>query len=141
MNVQYAGGPACQKRGAGGPSAPPNNLLKFVDFVSERGCNSQGCKIVYFVKILFYNFRKSVSIMANKMKLIIDTDPGVDDAMALGIALTWPSAQILAVTGVHGNISCEQACKNVLKILKVFGREDVLVYKGADSPIFGNYMV
>ena len=79
--------------------------------------------------------------MANKMKLIIDTDPGVDDAMALGIALTWPNAEILAVTGVHGNISCEQACKNVLKILKVFGREDVLVYKGADSPIFGNYLV
>eukprot|EP00112_Aurelia_sp_Birch-Aquarium-sp1_P014717 Seg3190.3 transcript_id=Seg3190.3/GoldUCD/mRNA.D3Y31 product="Inosine-uridine preferring nucleoside hydrolase" protein_id=Seg3190.3/GoldUCD/D3Y31 len=70
------------------------------------------------------------------MKLIIDTDPGIDDAMALGIALTWPNAEILALTAVNGNISCEQACKNTLKIRKVFGREDVPVYKGADNPVF-----
>ena len=35
---------ARRKRGAGGASAPPNNLLKFADFVSEKGCKSQGCK-------------------------------------------------------------------------------------------------
>ena len=83
----------------------------------------------------------SISGMATKIKLIIDTDPGVDDAMALGIAFKWPNAEILALTGVCGNVPCGQACKNILKVRKVFGREDVPVYKGAEKPVFGKYMV
>ena len=75
--------------------------------------------------------------MANKtIKLIIDTDPGYDDAMAIAAALKWPNVEVLAITCVKGNVSCEQACKNALKIRKVFGHENVPVIKGAEKPLY-----
>ena len=72
----------------------------------------------------------------NTIKLIIDTDPGFDDAMAIAAAFKWPNVEVLGITCVKGNVSCEQACKNALKIRKVFGDETVPVFKGAEKPIF-----
>lgn len=69
------------------------------------------------------------------MKMIIDTDPGVDDAMALGIAFTWPNTDILAITCVNGNIPLDTACTNALKLQKVFGREDIPTHRGAARPL------
>ena len=71
------------------------------------------------------------------IKLIIDTDPGVDDALALGIALTWPTAEVVAVTCVHGNVGVDQCCINASKVLDAFGRQDVPLYKGAAKPLIG----
>ena len=71
-----------------------------------------------------------------KIKLIIDTDPGFDDAMAIAAAIKWPNVEILAITCVSGNVSCSKACINALKIRKIFGGEDIPVYKGAESPIY-----
>ncbi len=71
------------------------------------------------------------------MKIIIDTDPGFDDAMAIGVALTWPNTDVLAITCVNGNVKVDQACKNALKLRKLFKREDVPVHKGAKTPMLG----
>ena len=65
------------------------------------------------------------------MKVIIDTDPGVDDAVALGIALTRSDVQVLAITTCPGNVDVEKTTINALKVLEVFERPDIPVYKGA----------
>ncbi len=71
----------------------------------------------------------------NEKKIIIDTDPGIDDAMAIGIALTWPNINVLAMTCVNGNVNVDDTCTNALKLRKLFGREDVPVYKGTGTPL------
>ena len=69
------------------------------------------------------------------MKLIIDTDPGNDDAVALGIACAARGVDILAVTSVPGNADIEKTTTNTLEILQIFGRYDIPVYRGASKAI------
>lgn len=73
----------------------------------------------------------------DKVRLIVDVDPGVDDAMALSLALTSKRASLEAITVVAGNTFLENAYSNALRVMKVLGRENVPVYKGADRPITG----
>ena len=54
-------------------------------------------------------------------RVVIDTDGGVDDALALLLALRSPELQIAAITTVHGNVPVDQATKNVLLVLDRFG--------------------
>lgn len=69
-------------------------------------------------------------------KIIIDTDPGIDDALALLLALAAKDQlEVLALTTVNGNVGIEQVTKNVFKILKIAGREEVPVYKGNAKPL------
>jgi len=56
-----------------------------------------------------------------KKRVIIDTDPGVDDALALLLALRSPELQVEAVTTVDGNVPVEQATKNAVLLLDLFG--------------------
>ncbi|MDL5157021.1 nucleoside hydrolase [Actinomycetospora termitidis] len=67
--------------------------------------------------------------------LIIDTDPGVDDAFALAVAARAPEVDLLAVTTVHGNVGVEQTTENARRLLGTFGRPDVPVGRGADRPL------
>lgn len=67
-------------------------------------------------------------------RIIIDTDPGVDDAHALMMALAHPEAEIDALTTVSGNVPVELTTANALKILEVFDRE-VPVYPGCQDSI------
>ncbi|GLZ55891.1 nucleoside hydrolase [Actinomycetospora sp. NBRC 106378] len=67
--------------------------------------------------------------------LIIDTDPGVDDAFALAVACLAPEVDLLAVTTVHGNVPVEQTTENARRLLGTFGRPDVPVGRGADRPL------
>lgn len=67
--------------------------------------------------------------------VIIDTDPGVDDALALILALSSPELMIEAVTTVVGNVSQEKAHRNALKILEFLGVSDVPVARGATEPL------
>ncbi|XP_074648425.1 nucleoside hydrolase-like isoform X2 [Tubulanus polymorphus] len=71
------------------------------------------------------------------MKLIIDVDTGVDDAHALMMALAHPNAQVLAITCVNGNTTLDNVCTNTIKLLQVCGRNDVPVYRGAESSLLG----
>ncbi len=67
-------------------------------------------------------------------RLIIDTDPGVDDAHAILMALSHPNAKVEAITVVAGNVGLEHTGPNALKILDVAG-VDVPVYRGAAGPL------
>lgn len=69
-------------------------------------------------------------------KLIIDTDPGVDDAHAILLALAHPDVKVEAITTVNGNVGVDLTTANALKILDVAGK-DVPVYRGCDRPLIG----
>jgi len=67
-------------------------------------------------------------------RLIIDTDPGVDDAHAIMMALRYPDAVVEAILTVAGNVGIERTTTNVLTILDVM-KADVPVYRGCSSPL------
>lgn len=71
--------------------------------------------------------------------VILDTDPGVDDAMAIAFALKHPDIELLALTTVFGNVSVEQATINALSLLEQFDvgaqEQDIPVVKGAAVPV------
>jgi purine nucleosidase len=67
-------------------------------------------------------------------RLIIDTDPGVDDAHAILLALAHPDVKVEAITTVNGNVGLDLTTANALKILDAAGK-DVPVYRGCDRPL------
>ena len=68
-------------------------------------------------------------------RVIIDTDPGVDDTAAILLALASPELQVDALTAVYGNGSMAQCASNARRILAVAGRSDIPVYRGAEGPL------
>ena len=70
-----------------------------------------------------------------RKKVIIDCDPGIDDSLALILALNSPELEIVGITTVSGNVKAEQGAKNALKVLKLMNREDIPVYIGEDIPL------
>lgn len=71
-----------------------------------------------------------------KTSLIIDCDPGVDDAVALFLAFASPeSLDILAITTVAGNVEAKLTARNARIIRQLAGREDVAVHVGAATPL------
>ena len=69
-------------------------------------------------------------------RILIDTDPGVDDALALFLALKSPELRVEAITSVSGNVHVEQATQNVLTILGVLELDEVpIVAKGEAQPL------
>lgn len=77
--------------------------------------------------------------MAEPIKLIIDTDPGVDDAVAILMALAVPEIQILGLTTVGGNVPLARTTRNALALLQAAGRSDIPVAKGASRPLRGRF--
>lgn len=67
--------------------------------------------------------------------VVIDTDPGVDDALALLLAFNSPELKVEAVTTLAGNVSLKLASRNALKILEFLGVKDVPVAPGAARPL------
>lgn len=70
-----------------------------------------------------------------KRPVIIDCDPGIDDALAIMLALCSPELEVLGLTIVSGNVPAEQGAKNALKILKLMNRLDIPVYIGEEVPL------
>ena len=68
-------------------------------------------------------------------KIIIDTDPGIDDSMAIFYALNSPEIELLGLTTIFGNASTEICTTNALRLLEIAGRSDIPVYRGAEKPI------
>ena len=68
-------------------------------------------------------------------RVIIDTDPGTDDAMAIILALNSPELRVEALTVVPGNVDAQQGLENALKIVSLAGRCDVTVAGGAQHPL------
>jgi purine nucleosidase len=71
-----------------------------------------------------------------KNKIIIDTDPGQDDAVAILLALASPEEiDVLGIVAVAGNVSLAQNARNALKVVELSGRIDIPVYAGCERPI------
>jgi len=68
-------------------------------------------------------------------RVIIDTDPGIDDAMAILLALNSPELKVEAFTVVPGNVDGKQGLENALKLVSFAGRCDVTVAGGAQHPL------
>lgn len=77
--------------------------------------------------------------MDGRQRIIIDTDPGIDDAMAIFYALASPELDVVALTTVFGNAHVETCTTNALRLLEIAGRPDIPVAGGAGSPLVGTY--
>ena len=67
--------------------------------------------------------------------IVIDCDPGHDDAIALLLALASPELDLLGVTTTYGNQTLEKTTANALRVLELVGRADVPLATGADRPL------
>ena len=70
-------------------------------------------------------------------KIIIDTDPGVDDSLAIFVALNSPELEVLGLTTVFGNAVTTTCTENALRLLEIAQRTDVPVIEGAKVPLNG----
>lgn len=78
----------------------------------------------------------SVPASAAGQKIIFDTDPGTDDALALMLALNSPELDVRAITVVPGNVTASQGLENVLRMVSLANRCDIPVAAGAQHPLF-----
>lgn len=69
------------------------------------------------------------------VRIILDTDPGIDDALALFLALASSDVQLEAITTVSGNVSVDLTTRNALALLELAGRPDIPVAKGCNHPL------
>lgn len=74
--------------------------------------------------------------LAAPKKIIFDTDPGTDDAMALMLALNSPELDVRAITVVPGNVTAQMGLENALKMASLANRCDIPVAAGAQHPLF-----
>ncbi len=73
--------------------------------------------------------------MSDPVPILLDCDPGHDDAIALLLALASPELELLGVTTVAGNQTLDKTTANALRVLEFVGRGDVPVAAGADRPL------
>ncbi|WP_366654537.1 nucleoside hydrolase [Fodinicurvata sp. EGI_FJ10296] len=71
----------------------------------------------------------------NARPIIIDTDPGQDDAFAILLALSSPELDVLGISAVAGNVSVDKAEINARKICDLAGRSGIPVFRGCDRPL------
>jgi inosine-uridine nucleoside N-ribohydrolase len=88
------------------------------------------CSILLAVLFLLAN-----AFADSPRRVIIDTDPGVDDAMAILLALNSPELKVEALTVVPGNVDGRQGLENALKLVSLAGRCDLTVASGARHPL------
>jgi inosine-uridine nucleoside N-ribohydrolase len=79
-----------------------------------------------------------VGTVEKPLPLIIDSDPGLDDALAIGLAVARPELDLLAVTTVGGNADVRHCTTNALRLLHLYGASDVPVAEGSASALFGS---
>ncbi len=68
-------------------------------------------------------------------KIIIDTDPGIDDAMAILFALKSSALEVVGLTTIHGNVHTDLATQNALRLVEFAGQPDIPVAHGAELPL------
>ena len=73
--------------------------------------------------------------MPSSMPIIIDTDPGQDDAVAILLALASPEIDVLGITAVAGNVPLRLTEKNARKICELAGKQETKVFSGAIRPM------
>ncbi len=88
------------------------------------------CVLIFVLALAVTAFAQS-----SPRRVIIDTDPGVDDAMAILLALNSSELKVEALTVVPGNVDGKQGLENALKLVSLAGRCDVAVAGGAQHPL------
>lgn len=73
--------------------------------------------------------------MSHRLPIIIDTDPGQDDALAILLAFASPELEVLGITAVAGNVPLPLTQLNARKICELAGRHDAKVFEGCDKPL------
>lgn len=81
-------------------------------------------------------FTPLTSSAATAKKIIFDTDPGTDDALALMLALNSPELDVRAITVVPGNVTAEMGLENALRMVSLANRCDIPIAAGAKHPLF-----
>src|SRR5271168_4853776 len=81
------------------------------------------------------NLSVGASAPGKPRRIIIDTDPGIDDAMAIFLALRSPELKVEAITPVAGNVPLDLTLPNALRLVEIAGRTDVPVAAGASHPL------
>src|SRR5258706_4308980 len=69
--------------------------------------------------------------------IIIDTDPGIDDAVAILLALASPELEVLGLVAVAGNVPLATTARNARSIVELAGRSELPVYAGCPRPLGG----
>ncbi|MGE3587681.1 MAG: nucleoside hydrolase [Ilumatobacteraceae bacterium] len=80
-----------------------------------------------------------MSDLPARRRIIIDTDPGIDDAMAIFYALASPELEVVGLTTVFGNAHTPVCTQNALRLLEIAGRTDIPVAEGARRPLAMEY--
>ncbi len=78
-----------------------------------------------------------VGTVDHPLPLIVDSDPGLDDALAIAAAVVRPELRLLAVTSVGGNADVHHCTENALRLLELYGAAEVPVAEGAAGPLAG----
>jgi inosine-uridine nucleoside N-ribohydrolase len=73
-------------------------------------------------------------------RIILDTDPGIDDALALFLALASPEVQLEAITTTHGNVGLDLTTRNALALLELTGHAEIPVARGSVHPLVREYV-
>ena len=69
------------------------------------------------------------------MKVILDTDPGIDDALAFILLKAMPEIELKAITTTHGNTTVQKCTDNALRLVELLGMQDIPVAEGAHEPL------
>jgi purine nucleosidase len=77
--------------------------------------------------------------VAGKRPIIIDTDPGIDDALAIFLACASPELEIRAVTTVAGNVGINRTTRNASALVALAGKPNIPVFRGAEKPLAGTW--
>lgn len=113
--------------------ATPDSQL--VEDVLNKSCSRAQAIRVFLLSIVAVIVFALPAVAAGK-KVIFDTDPGTDDAMALMLALNSPELDIRAITVVPGNVTAQQGLENALRMVSLANRCDIPVAAGAQHPLF-----
>lgn len=89
--------------------------------------------LVYVLSLISVSLTTAVA--QSPRRVIIDTDPGIDDAMAILLAVNSPELKVEALTVVPGNVEAWQGLENALKIVSLAGRCDLPIAGGAQHPL------
>ncbi len=73
------------------------------------------------------------------MRVMVDTDVGVDDALALMMVLASPDVEVVGICGVAGNVGLDQVMRNIGVVLDAVGAPPVPVYRGCATPLIGEH--
>jgi inosine-uridine nucleoside N-ribohydrolase len=94
------------------------------------------CRPFAVFALLLICLASAVPASAAGKKIIFDTDPGTDDALALMLALNSPELDVRAITVVPGNVTASQGLENALRMVSLANRCDIPIAAGAQHPLF-----